>query len=54
MYTQIGNCPLHEAVSKNRAHAVTLLLAAPNGTSVVNSANKVNHMTIVSELLIVM
>lgn len=41
LYTQIGNYPLHEAVSKNRGSAVTPLLATPNGASVVNTANLV-------------
>ena len=49
---QIGNCPLHEAVSTNRAPngTVTTLLAAPGGSSVVNRANKVSSLSFCSKL----
>ena len=40
LFTQIGNYPLHEAASANRASAMALLTAR-NGASVVNTANQV-------------
>ena len=45
-HAQIGNCPLHEAVSESGTPnaLVTALLAAPGGSSVVNRANQVSSL----------
>ena len=53
LHVQIGNCPLHEAVSTNRVHngTVAALLAAPGGSSVVNTANQVSDRVILSSLV---